>query len=66
MHQTAFVCCSRTQLGNQRWHFSKNATQTFAYIPKFSLALIVALAFGKFVIVEGEKAVLRGLGVRRM
>ena len=31
-----------------------------------SWGLIVALAFGKFVIVEGEKAVLRGLGVRRM
>ena len=31
-----------------------------------SWALIVALAFGKFVIVEGEKAVLRRFGVRRM
>ena len=31
-----------------------------------SWSLIVALAFGKFVIVEGEKTVLRGLGVRRM
>lgn len=37
-----------------------------AALDAMSWALIVALAFGKFVVVEGEKAVLRRLGIRRM